>query len=196
VYRKKESLISVKELKALLTLTSAGNGHAFFSLVDLYWNTVYSQAVAYTRSPQLSEELTQDIFMRIWNCRDRLPALESFENFLFIIARNAIISAMRRSREPALPGHQEEHVEQLWQPDRQLENKEQYDALLRVIDLLPPQRKRVLILSRIEGLSHEEIALQLGISKNTIKEHIIKGLNFIRNYFYKGPTASNKPPRL
>ncbi len=81
MYGQNKSPIALEELKTLLSLSSAGNGRAFFLLVDLYWNNVYSQAVTYIHSPQLAEELTQDVFMKIWNYRARLPALESFEKF-------------------------------------------------------------------------------------------------------------------
>lgn len=171
-------------MEGLLTLTAKGNSPAFSRLVDLYWRTVYCQALTYCRSAQLSEELTQDVFVKIWDNREKLTGIGNFENYLFIVARNAIVSAMRRRRADIYPGEPSGSVEPLWQPDLQLVNKEKYALLLKAIDHLPPQRKQVFTLSRIDGLSHEEISARLGISKNTIKEHIIKGLNFLRGYLY------------
>lgn len=150
--------------------------------MDEYWNNIYTQSLVYTRSVQQAEEATQDIFMKIWNSRVSLPSLDNFENFLFIIARNVIISALRKKRGLYVVEPAKDIIGAAPSPDQQFAYKESYDIINRGIDLMPPQRKQVFRLSRLEGMSYEEISRQLGISRNTVKEHIVKGLHFLRGY--------------
>jgi len=170
-------------LGTLLKKIAEGDQQAFARLVDEYWNNIYTQALAYTRSTQLAEESTQDIFVKIWNSRAGLRDLDDFENFLFIVARNVIISVLRKKRSLYVGEPATSIAESEPSPDQQLAYKESYDIIRKGIDLMPPQRKQVFRLSRLEGMSHEEISRRLGISKNTIKEHIMKGLHFLRGYF-------------
>jgi len=169
-------------VSSLLRRTAQGDEHAFARLVDEYWNNIYTQSLVYTRSVQQAEEATQDIFMKIWNSRVSLPSLDNFENFLFIIARNVIISALRKKRGLYVVEPAKDIIGAAPSPDQQFAYKESYDIINRGIDLMPPQRKQVFRLSRLEGMSYEEISRQLGISRNTVKEHIVKGLHFLRGY--------------
>ncbi|HWB92566.1 MAG TPA: sigma-70 family RNA polymerase sigma factor [Puia sp.] len=177
-----KSRLSSTEVSSLLRRTAQGDEHAFARLVDEYWNNIYTQSLVYTRSVQQAEEATQDIFMKIWNSRVSLPSLDNFENFLFIVARNVIISALRKKRGLYVVEPAKDIIEGAPSPDQQFAYKESYDIINRGIDLMPPQRKQVFRLSRLEGMSHEEISRQLGISRNTVKEHIVKGLHFLRGY--------------
>ncbi|HEY1201301.1 MAG TPA: sigma-70 family RNA polymerase sigma factor, partial [Niastella sp.] len=67
-------------------------------------------------------------------------------------------------------------------PDRQVEYKETYTHLINGLHRLPPQQKAVFTLSRMENLSHAEIGERLGISKRTVKFHLVHALNFLREY--------------
>lgn len=69
-------------------------------------------------------------------------------------------------------------------PDKQLQYKESYNKILQLIEQLPPARKKVFTMSRLEGKSYEEIAALLGISRNGVKDHIVKALNFLRTHFH------------
>lgn len=182
---KNYSALNIEELAPLLAAIANGDERSFASLVDFYWNNVYYHALTYTRSPQLAEETTQDIFIKVWGNRNRLQELDNFENFLFILARNAIISAMRK-KSSLTNDISDEIVEKVLQPDRQLAYKKTYEALLKGIEQMPSQRRRVFTLSRLEGLNYEEISQRMGISRNTIKEHIVKGINFLKGYMDLG----------
>jgi RNA polymerase sigma-70 factor (ECF subfamily) len=72
--------------------------------------------------------------------------------------------------------------EETWIPDKQLLYKESYAAILRGVELLPPARKNVFKMSRFHGLTYDEIAAELDISRNGVKDHIVKALLFLRNY--------------
>ena len=73
--------------------------------------------------------------------------------------------------------------EALLRPDKQLQYKETYHKIMQLIEKLPPTRKKVFSMSRLDGMSYEEIATSLGISRNGVKDHIVKALNFLRTNF-------------
>lgn len=159
-----------------------GDQGSFRLLVDAYWQKVYGHTLAYTKSLATAEELTQDVFTNIWINRAKMSSVESFTNYLFIITRNHVLKAIRNKLEETVTVEELPLEEAIWQPDRQLEYRELYASVLEGIAELPPMRRRVFTMSRIEGMSYEQICKELGLSRNTVKEHIVKALNFLRNY--------------
>src|SRR5258708_30219 len=83
-------------LNALLLEIVEGNEEALAGLIRLYWKNVYAHALSWMKSAEEAEELTQDIFLKVWMARDQIGRVENFENWLFIIARNALASAVRK----------------------------------------------------------------------------------------------------
>ena len=161
-----------------------GNEKAFDRLVDRYWNKIYSVALTYIKSPSLAEDLVQDVFLKLWQKRETLAAIESLEDYLFIITRNAVISALRKKGpkfpvgdylSASLPANE-------FLPEQQLQAKQLEQIINQAIALLPPQQQQALRLSREEGRSHDEIASLMALSKNTVKNHIVRALNFVRDY--------------
>jgi RNA polymerase sigma factor (sigma-70 family) len=144
--------------QALLQQIAAGNESAFTALFDHYWSKVYVHILSFLKNTALSEEVTQDIFLKIWEVRKTLPELDSFKNFLFIITRNRIMSELRKK--PALPNESELGFleEEVLVPDRQLRYKEFYQLVMETIELLPTQKKRVFKMNRVENRSRTEIA--------------------------------------
>ncbi|MBS0028562.1 RNA polymerase sigma factor [Chitinophaga sp. 22321] len=161
---------------------AAGKEASFSILVDRYWPRVYGHALAYAKSQHVAEEVTQDVFMDLWHNREKLTAVEHFDNYLFIVARNRIFKAIRKKLEETEALEDVHVAEDIWLPDQHAEFREIKTLLLNGIDELPPVRRQVFTMSRIEGKSYEEICQELGISRNTVKEHIVKALNFLRNY--------------
>ncbi|MCS3799682.1 RNA polymerase sigma factor [Niastella sp. OAS944] len=169
--------------KELLIGVAAGNEEAFSRLVNLYRNKVFSHALTFVKSYEEAEEITQDIFVKVWANRHRLPEVKDFKNYLFILGRNHLVSAIRKKVMDTISNNDEEDIPgTLLLPDTQVEYKETYRHLINGLDRLPPQQKAVFTLSRMENLSHAEIGERLGISKRTVKFHLVQALNFLREY--------------
>jgi len=140
--------------------------------------------MAITHSPYSAEEITQEIFIKLWLCRDLLHEVENLDGYIFTIARNRTLNYLRKAagdrrllrelQELAMP--QNNNVEER-------ATVTDYDHLLRdALSLLSPQRRLVFQLSRDGGLNHEQIAEQLHLSRNTVKNHMVEALRFIRSY--------------
>ncbi|MDH7460460.1 RNA polymerase sigma-70 factor [Chitinophagaceae bacterium 26-R-25] len=179
---------SEQEIKRWLVNTSKGDQAAFTFLLRYYWNKVYSQALTYLKSAEHAQEVTQDVFVKIWSSKERLAEIENFSDYLFIISRNEVISALRKRRE-ANAAFVDDVEELILQPDKQLLYKEAYHKILSLIEQMPATRKTVFKMSRLDGKSYEEIGRALGISRNGVKDHIVKALNFLRTNL--GPGEGN-----
>ena len=177
-----EETLSVE--RNLLLAVATGDQKAFTRIVDSYWNQVYNHSLAYTKSAGRAQEITQDVFLKLWNKRNFLPEVNDFKNYLFILGRNQIISSLRIKLEDPPGNDPVEEYHHFLTPDHQLEYKEVYKIIQNGIEKLPPVRKAVFKLSRMDGLSYDEIAQQQNISKNTVKEHIVHALNFLRTYVH------------
>ncbi|HJT73553.1 MAG TPA: RNA polymerase sigma-70 factor [Chitinophaga sp.] len=172
--------------RELLAQVAAGDEAAFRTIVRFYHPRVFSHALAFTKSYPEAEEITQDIFLKVWQQKDKLPAIESFRNFLYISGRNQIISSMRK--QVMQTGQTiEDPLEENFLPDQQYQYKEMYQLILKAIEQLPPQQKAVFTLSRMEHLSHEQIAEKLNISKHAVNWHIVQALGNLRNYLANYP---------
>jgi len=151
-------------------LIAEGDEKAFADLIRLYWKNIYAHALSWMRSAEEAEELTQDIFLKVWHSRGQLAGVENFENWLFIVSRNTIVSAVRKKLSRPSFLQQQEQEENSLRPDLLSENRQHYQVLLNGIGLLPEKRQQVFRMSRLEGLTHEQIAERLGIHKDTVAQ--------------------------
>jgi RNA polymerase sigma-70 factor (family 1) len=168
----------------LLKDISFGNEKSFRLVFDHYWKSVYGVAYVLTKSIELSEEIVQDVFLKIWLNRERLPEIEKFDGYLFMAARNHIYNVLRKKviEGPWVAQLEQHFLETSSLPEEQLLLKETTEAIKAAVAKLPQQQRTVFELSRFEGLDHAKIADQLGISKLTVKSHMTKALQTIRFY--------------
>ena len=172
--------------KQLLLDIADDNHEAFAKLFDEYYHKIYYHVLAYAKSAVVAEEVVQDVFVKIWEKRYKLREVESFKDYLFIMSRNEVVSAMRKKINKPIIQLELELVENM-QANNKYDIKEAEAFILKGIDNLPPQQKAVFTLKRIDNLSYEEISEQLGISKNTVKYHLVTALNYLRGYVAQRP---------
>lgn len=169
----------------LLIKVAAGDETAFAELLRRHRRRVFYHALTFTLTYQEAEELTQDIFISIWQHRQQLQKIRKFEDYLFIVSRNHLISYIRNRVIHSAAPAAETLAEEGLVPDNQLETKELQAILLDGIARLPAQQQAVFRLSRLEGKSYQEISESLGISKSTVKWHIIAAIAALKEYLKK-----------
>ena len=168
--------------RVLLLEVSRGEVRAFRELVDHYWWPVYYNVLTLTRNSVTAEELTQDIFLKLWEKREQLAEVRDFMSFVYVVGRNQVLSAMKKKivgTESFLP---EDLAETNHLPELSLEYKETWQTVLRAIGAMPAKQQQVFRMSRIEGLSNNEIAERTGLSLSAVKWHIVAGLNTLRMF--------------
>ncbi len=169
--------------KQLLTQVSQGDRQAFQVLYKACYPLVQRYILLFEPSPHILDELTQDVFVRIWEKRDRLGAVESFKGYLFLVTRNVVFNFVR-----ALKVRQKvkELDESSSPPANDLENellfKQYYEIALEAMNKLPPGRRKVLKMSIDDGLSLDEIATELQISRSGVKKQLYAATAYVRQY--------------
>ncbi len=159
----------------------------FDCLFEQYKKRIYIYVLKLVKSPFLAEEVTQEIFIKLWLYRDKLAGINNLDGFVFKIVRNQALNHLRKvacderllKEILAFATPEQNNVdEKLIAADYQL-------LVQQALDCLSPQRRLVYELSRKKGLDHEEIAIQLNLSRNTVKNHIVSALKHIHNYLSK-----------
>ncbi len=176
------SALSPYDEKTLLTRLAAGEEDAFAGLFSHYQAPLTQYIIRFVKSPQLAEDLSQEVFLKIWLQRTKLPELQSFRAFLFIVARNHTLNTLEAaSRDQGGMGEITRHALSLRNPTEDtVLNREYQEFLRRIIDSLPPRSREVFRLCREQQLSYEEVAARLGISRNAVKSHMVHSMKVLK----------------
>jgi len=166
----------------LFRQVAAGNEEAFRLLFDHYKTRLFSMSLKMLKTPALAEEVVQDTFMNVWVNRQKFNAIDHPEAYLFTIAYNNIYTQLKKiARESSLLEGLKQVVQDIqYNTDEQVLARESESRINQAVEALPPQRRIIFKLSRQQGLSHDEIARELNISRHTVKNQLVEALRFIR----------------
>ncbi|MCX2486159.1 RNA polymerase sigma factor [Pedobacter sp. MR2016-24] len=176
-------LTPVKNEAELLALVAKGDERAFTELFDAYYRQLGEYVYKLTESIEVTEEIVQDVFIKIWLKRETLPELDNFSYYLFILSKNQTLNHLRKKANDKVRQLEwlKQFEEEAYMPDDTPVIEEYRSLIDDAIEKLPPQQKKVYKMSREERLKHEEIAKILDISPETVKKHIKLALRFIKN---------------
>ncbi len=178
----------------LLAAIAEGDEVAFKRLYEAYREKLFAYMLKVTKSPKIAEEIVLDVFLKLWTGRELLKDIKELDAFLYKVAYNKAIDffriAARERKLQKLIGEQMETGRER-EADYHLLDNECQLVLKKSIEQLSPQRRLIFNLSRIEGLSHEEIAQQLQLSRNTVRNTIAETLKSIRHYLRQAGIHSN-----
>jgi RNA polymerase sigma-70 factor (ECF subfamily) len=166
--------VSVKNLRD-------GNIKAFDDLFNKYSPKLYNFSLKYLKSSEEAEEIVQEVFYYIWEKREGLKPDQSFNSYIFTIAYNIIRKYFnKKAKENA---YKDEAVYSLLKEENSLDRIIDYKSLLgkveSVIDRMPEKRREVFIKRKYEELPVKQIAKDLGISPNTVENHLASAQKYI-----------------
>ena len=173
------------EKETLLEL-SKGNEVAFEKMYQLLGQRIYCKLCRLLKSEVIAEEILQDVFLTVWNNRSKLNLEKSFCSYIFCIATNKCYDYFRTvKRNKKL--FRELNVNSIYYSttEQEVANENSHEMLYDAIELLPPKRKLIFKLCKIECKSYEQISLQLGVSSSTISDHIVKANRFIKSHIIR-----------
>lgn len=176
--------------KLLFTRIAEGDEAAFRQLFQAYLPVVFPMIVQVTKSGPVAEDIIQETFLRLWMHRDRLDEIRHprawimriayFQAFTWLRDQSIHQKAMARLGS----GDQNETGTELQLAFRQTE------ALIRqAVSNLPGQQQRAYLLSRESGLKTAEIAREMGLSEQSVKNTLVRALKFIRQQLEKAGYA-------
>ena len=180
------------DINALLRQVAEDDDSAFRQVFDHYRAPFYSAAFKMTHSPDTAAEIVQEVFVDLWEKRQQVAAARIPEAYLLRMLHNTIYTHFRKI---ALEQKLKRTLVVNAAPEGEttveetLLAKEDHTLLETVINQLPPQQQLVYRLMKQDGLSRDEVAKQLSISPNTVKNHLASAVEFITTRLKKGPSA-------
>ena len=163
---------------------AGGDEGAFKCIYNKYHGSLYHYSLKFVRSDELAKEIVHDVFLKLWESRSGLKRELSLKGYLLKICKNHILNLLKRAtREASIKteilrcsGNSYNDAEGA------IHYADYYRFALQAIENLPPQRQIIFRMCKIEGRSHEEVAERLGISKGTVRDHMLKASRYVKKY--------------
>jgi RNA polymerase sigma-70 factor (ECF subfamily) len=178
--------------RQLFARMAGGDEDAFAKIFHHYNKSLFPFLISKVKSRELAEEMVQDVFLKLWDKRNSLHEIDNYRSYIFMMGVNLAYSHFKRA---ALETRVQK---QLWDAieaertttEEMVDFNETQSLVNQAVDRLPPAQRKIYLLSRQKGLSHEEIAQELNISKRTVSNQVTSALQFIKEYLQsKGGTS-------
>ncbi len=159
-----------------------GNSRAYELLFKEYNRKLYHFSMYFLKNQENAKGIIQEVFLKVWNHRHELDPEKSFGGYIFKIARNIIYNQLKKNIQQE---YYYEFVRSSWHEEsndteKAINNNELANVLSEIIDTLPPRRKEIFLMNRVNGLTMKEIAHKLHISVNTVDTQIQRSLKYLR----------------
>ena len=160
-----------------------GDAMAFQKIYERFAPVLYQRLLRLLKDPDTVEEILQDAFLKLWEKRAQIDPEQAFTTYLYRIADHLAMDVFRKiSRDKALQ-------QELWastlsfylHTEETFLAKEQQHLLTTAINQLPPKRKQILILCKLEEKSYQEVADLMGISVSTVSNQLVKAIKEIKH---------------
>lgn len=183
----REKYTKLADEQALLQRTAEGDREAFSILYTHYYTGLYRFVFFILKSPEDSEEIIQDVFLKIWVKRQTLTGIRSFEDYLFRMAKNRIFdkskqSQTRRKLNRHIAPNTEEGADS---PFDDLLFQQYHETAQEAINQLSQRRREIFLMNARDELTAREIAVLLNISLPAVKKQLHEARHFIKDYLRK-----------
>ena len=173
--------------RALVLRLIGGDEDAFCELYAAYKNRLIYFAMRFLKSREYAEDVFQDAFTVVWQSRRFIDPDASFSSYLYTIIRNRLLNQLRdaANEEKLKESILSQALDYTDDTKREVMLNDLKFIISRALEQLTPRQREIFEMSREAQLSHKEIAGELGISVNTVQEHISSSLKIIRTYLIK-----------
>ena len=175
------------EERSLILRLIGGDEDAFCELYATYKNSLIYFAMRFLKSREYAEDVFQDAFTVVWQSRRFINPDASFSSYLYTIMRNRILNQLRNAanEEKLKESILSQALDYTEDTKREVMLNDLKSLISHALQQLTPRQREIFEMSREAQLSHKEIADKLGISINTVQEHISTSLKLIRTYLIK-----------
>ena len=166
----------------LFARVNQGSEQAFELVYEKYHKLLYVLAYRYLMDKDRAEDAVQNVFVKLWEYRERLDIGISLRNFLFTMTKNHVLNVIRDENTALEKQYELAQCASEYDDDlvEKLEKRERMALFYEAVDKLPPQKKAICRMKVEEELSTKEIAERMNLSVNTVKTHYAEALKAIR----------------
>lgn len=162
----------------------SGNVKMLAILFERYHVKMYNYFLRLTGSKNVSEDLTQDLFLRILKYRDTFRNESKFTTWMYQIGRNLHIDYLRKhKKEIPLDEQWEKEITVESRPEQKTQEEQDMIFLHKALSQLTPTKKEILVLSRFQGMKYQEISQLLGCSLSTVKVQVHRAIKDLRKTY-------------
>ncbi|MEJ2504350.1 MAG: sigma-70 family RNA polymerase sigma factor [Gemmatimonadota bacterium] len=179
----------------LIVAIRAGDERALETLVASYWDTLLQYAARVLRGAADPQDVVQEAFIRLWTHRERWGSDGSVRSLLYTVTRNVALDELRRDARATRAVQAADRPDPPGPPSDDAEASELRASVRAAVAALPAKRQEVFRLAREEGLSYAEIAAVMGLSPQTVANHMSLALSDLRRALALYLTPSPDPPR-
>ncbi len=175
------------EERSLILRLIEGDEDAFCELYATYKNRLIYFAMRFLKSREYAEDVFQDAFTVVWQSRRFINPDASFSSYLYTIMRNRILNQLRNAanEEKLKESILSQALDYTEDTKREVMLNDLKSLISHALQQLTSRQREIFEMSREAQLSHKEIADKLGISVNTVQEHISTSLKLIRTFLIK-----------
>lgn len=167
----------------------SGDKTALQILFNNYYTDLVRFGIKYVKSPEISEELVQEVFINIWERHESLAISSSFKSYLFTSVKYRAFNYLRLQMPKEKLLENVELLDKVAAYEDYQASAELKREVNKAIDSLPTKCRAILIMSKMDGMSHREIATELGVSEKTIENQITIAFKKLREAL--GPIRDN-----
>lgn len=171
--------VAISDMQLIDRLKS-GDESALAAIYKKYWQQLFMAAYNVLKDKQVCEDVIQELFIKLWNCRSNIQITVSLKAYLHASVRYEVYRQLRAG--VVTSDVFDDLASRLQSPAsyENLEYKELVSQVNSVVETLPEKCREVYRLSREEYLTHKQIASQLNISTKTVENHLTKALKLLR----------------
>ena len=173
--------MSENQYNILIERMKGGDREAFNQLFRRFYPPLVRFGIRFVADADLSAEIVQDLFVKLWSNHEKLSFNTSFESYMLTSVRNAAITYINKER-----SHAEANLRVYTEdsdatdPSETLQSNNLEESYRQVLKTMPEKRREVFLASRFEGLKYSEIAEKLGLSQKTVEAHMSAAIKQLR----------------
>ena len=160
----------------------ASDHTAYRAIYDATYDVLYRSAWQVVRDDAAAYDVLQETYLKLWEMRDRIDPARSLRALLYQMTRNFALNHLRHRRRHAALAFDDLVEKPYTKPEgeQQVDTAALEERLQAWIEAMPPRRRESFMLSRVQGLSHEEIGAVMGVAPKTVNNQIVKALQELR----------------
>lgn len=167
--------------KEILLRLSEGDEKAFSHIFRTYYSKVKSFSYGFLKDRDEAEELTQMIFIKLWEKKEAFASVNNFDSYMFTLSKYTIFNYIEARHIIPVEIDDAQDVSDTITPYDEIVANDLKLLVDLTVSEMPPQRRQIFHLSRQDGLTNDEIAVKLGIQKKTVENHLNLALKELRN---------------
>ena len=171
----------------LISRIKEGDESAFRIVFDLYSSKLYAFSYRFLKEKEPCQEVVQEVFLNLWINRAKLDNQYPIAPYLYTITRRLTLNVLRHV------ATSQSAMDKMWLNVKKVSNETEEEVFLedlsrfteQVLSKMPKQQQLIFRMSRHQELSYDEIAEELNISRNTVKNHLVAALKTLRTQLNK-----------